>query len=201
MTASTISRLAGLVLAAALAVGPATATAQETEGMMGGYGMGPGMMGGHGGYGMGPGMMGGGYGYGMGPGMMGGYRGYGMGPGMMGGYGMGPGAMSGYSALKLSDEQRTKINKIRDQERKEHWAVMGHMLDAQSKLRDLYNTEKPDPKKVGAAYGELAKLRQQMIEAHVQAQNDIHDVLTKEQRDQLGNRCHGGWGPHGPAAH
>jgi hypothetical protein len=39
----------------------------------GGYGMGPGMMGGRGyGYGMGPGMMGGrGYGYGMGPGMMG----------------------------------------------------------------------------------------------------------------------------------
>ena len=51
-------------------------------GMMGGYGMGPGMMG----YGMGPGMMGG---YGMGPGMMG----YGMGPGMMGGYGMGSGMM------------------------------------------------------------------------------------------------------------
>ena len=63
----------------------------------GGYGMGPGMMGGRGyGYGMGPGMMGGqGYGYGMGPGMMGGRGyGYGMGPGMMGGqgygYGMGP---------------------------------------------------------------------------------------------------------------
>jgi len=66
----------------------------------GGYGMGPGMMGGRGyGYGMGPGMMGGqGYGYGMGPGMMGGRGyGYGMGPGMMGGrgygYGMGPGMM------------------------------------------------------------------------------------------------------------
>ena len=62
----------------------------------GGYGMGPGMMGGRGyGYGMGPGMMGGqgyGYGYGMGPGMMGGRGfGYGMGPGMMGpGYGYGP---------------------------------------------------------------------------------------------------------------
>ena len=66
----------------------------------GGYGMGPGMMGGRGyGYGMGSGMMGGqGYGYGMGPGMMGGRGyGYGMGPGMMGGqgygYGMGPGMM------------------------------------------------------------------------------------------------------------
>ena len=44
----------------------------------GGYGMGPGMMGGRGyGYGMGPGMMGGqGYGYGMGPGMMGPGQGY-----------------------------------------------------------------------------------------------------------------------------
>ena len=41
-----------------------------------------------GGHGMGSGMMGGGYG--MGPGMMGGY---GMGPGMMGGYGMSPGMM------------------------------------------------------------------------------------------------------------
>ena len=67
----------------------------------GGYGMGPGMMGGYGGYGygMGPGMMGGYGGYGMGPGMMGGYGGYGMGPGMMGGYGgygMGPGMMGNY---------------------------------------------------------------------------------------------------------
>jgi hypothetical protein len=45
-----------------------------------------------GGYGMGPGMMGGrGYGYGMGPGMMGGQGyGYGTGPGMMGGQGYGP---------------------------------------------------------------------------------------------------------------
>jgi hypothetical protein len=61
----------------------------------GGYGMGPGMMGGYGGYGygMGPGMMGGYGGYGMGPDMMGGGHGYGMGPGMMGGYGMGPGMM------------------------------------------------------------------------------------------------------------
>jgi hypothetical protein len=42
-------------------------------GPRGGYGMGPGMMGGQGGYGMGPGMMGGQGGYGMGPGMMGGY--------------------------------------------------------------------------------------------------------------------------------
>lgn len=67
----------------------------------GGYGMGPGMMGGQGyGYGMGPGMMGGrGYGYGMGPGTMGGQGyGYGMGPGMMGpGQGYGPSQQNPYA--------------------------------------------------------------------------------------------------------
>ncbi|MDW7771664.1 MAG: hypothetical protein SCH71_02125 [Desulfobulbaceae bacterium] len=63
-------------------------------GMMGGYGMGPGM-----GYGMGHGMMGG---YGMGPGM-----GYGMGHGMMGGYGMGPGMMGGYGSCPCPGAMRS----------------------------------------------------------------------------------------------
>jgi hypothetical protein len=64
---------------------------QMNPGMMGGYGMGPQMMGNYG-YGMGPQMMGG-YGYGMHPNMMGGS---GMHPNMMGGYGMHPNMMGGY---------------------------------------------------------------------------------------------------------
>ena len=138
---------------------------------------------------------GGGYGpYGMGPGMMGG--GYGMGPGMMGG---GYGALNG---LDLSDEQRAKIDKIFDTERKQHWAIMGQMFEEQNKLRDLYNADEPDPKKVGALYGQIAKLRQQMLETHVQASNQMQQVLTKEQREQLRQWRRGGWGwgPRGPAA-
>lgn len=129
------------------------------------------------------------YGYGMGPGMMGGYGGgYGMGPGMMGGYGAA-------GALNLSDKQRGQINEISDNERKQHWAVMGKMLDVQTKLRDLYTQDTPDPKKVGAVYGEIAKHQQQMIETHVQAQNQMQNVLTKEQREQLQQSRRGGWGP------
>lgn len=204
MRKSTISKLVGMTFAAALAATAATAWAQDADeyGGYGPYGMGPGMMGGYGGYGMGPGMMGGGYG--MGSGMMGGYGGMGM---MGGGYGMGPGMMGGYGALNgldLSDEQRSKIDKIFDAERKQHWSVMGKMMDEQNKLRDLYAQETPDPKKVGAVYGEIAKLRQQMIEAHVQASNQMQSVLTKEQREQLRQWNRGGWGqgwgPRGPAA-
>ena len=91
------------------------------------------------GYGwMGPGMM-----DGQGYGMMGGQ---GMGPGMMGGYGMGP-----YAMLSLSDDQRSKINKIHDAERKQHWAIMGKMMDVENKQRDLLAENEPDPKKAGAA--------------------------------------------------
>ena len=191
MRKSMISKLVGMTFAAALVVSAASAWAQDADeyGGYGPYGMGPGMMGGYGGYGMGPGMMGG---YG-GMGMMGG--GYGMGPGMMGGYG----ALNG---LDLSDEQRTKIDKIFDAERKQHWSVMGKMMDEQNKLRDLYAQETPDPKKVGAVYGEIAKLRQQMLETHVQASNQMQQVLTKEQREQLQQWRRGGWGwgPRGPAA-
>jgi len=213
MRKSIVSKLVGMTFAAALAASAATAWAQDADvyggygpygmgpGMMwGGGGYGPGMMGGYGGYGMGPGMMGGGYGYG--PGMMGGY---GMGPGMMGGgYGYGPGMMMGYGALHgldLSDEQRAKIDKIFDTERKQHWGIMGQMLEEQNKLRDLYNADQPDPKKVGAVYGQIAKLQQQMLETHVQASNQMQQVLTKEQREQLQQWRRGGWGwgPRGPA--
>ena len=207
MRKSMISKLVGMTFAAALVATAATAWAQDADeyGGYGPYGMGPGMMWGGGGYG--PGMMGGYGGYGMGPGMMGGYGGgYGMGPGMMGGgyggYGMGPGMM-GYGALNgldLSDEQRSKIDKIFDAERKQHWAIMGQMMEEQSKLRDLYSIDEPDPKKVGAVYGQIAKMRQQMLETHVQASNQVQQVLTKEQRDQLRQWNRGGWGPRGPAA-
>jgi Spy/CpxP family protein refolding chaperone len=87
--------------------------------------------------------------------------------------------------LDLSDEQRGKITKIQDDHRKKDWDVMGKIMDEQAKLRDLLNTDKPDPKKAGAVYGAIAKLRQQMVETQIDIQNRIYDVLSPEQRDQL----------------
>ena len=129
------------------------------------------------------------YGYGM-------MRGYGMGPGMMGGYGgLGP-----LGALNLSDAQRDRITKILEADRQQHWAVMGKMMDDADKLRELLAEERPDPKKVGALYGQISVLRQQIIVAHVQARNEVQNVLTAKQREQLQQWRRGawapGWGPH-----
>jgi Spy/CpxP family protein refolding chaperone len=149
-----------------------------------GYGMGPGMMGGYGpggGYGMGPGY-GRGYGYGMGPGMMGGYGrgyGYGMGPGGCGGYG------GGWSALKLSDEQRTKIDKILEDNARQRWELMGKMHEQGWKMRELYASGKADDAALKQAYDTMSAMRKSMFENNLEMRKKIDAVLTKEQREQL----------------
>ena len=167
-------------------------------GMMGGSeqecDMGPRMMGGHG-HGKGPGMMGGmmggsGYGPGMGAGMLGG-GGYGMGSGMMGGYGggygMGPGMMgyAGAPGLNLTDEQRAKAGKIHDASRKKMWGIMGGMLDASSKLRELFSASTRDRAAISAGYKQVAELRQQMFEVGLDTQEEFERILTADQRKQL----------------
>jgi Spy/CpxP family protein refolding chaperone len=191
-------------------------TPEQAQQMMGGYGygmgMGPGMMG-PGGMGMMGGMGPGGMGMmgGMGPGGMGMMGGMGSGGmGMMGGMGsgmmgMGPAGMGmmgmgPMGMLDLSDEQQSKVGEIMDATRKQQWDLMGRMMDEQSRLRDLYAQDKPDPKQVGAVYAKIFDLKRQMIENGVAAHNSMYDSLTSEQRDELKNRHRGmpGCGGYGP---
>ncbi len=171
--------LLAVLIAAAAAMVPALTQAQE-EGMD--YDDMMGMMGGTGMMSMGQGMCGMGGGAGM------------MGHGMMhGGMGMiGPVWM-----LDLSAEQRTKIHKIQDDLRKEHWIIMGKIMDEQAKLRDLYDEDTIDQKKIGAVYDSLFALRKQMILARLDAMNKIRGVLTKEQLEQLKKLRCGGMGMMG----
>lgn len=157
-------------------------------------------------YHMGPGMMGGGYGmgYGMGPGMMWdeNQMGRNMGPGMMGpygmgAYGMGPGMMGGrmwlLEELGLTDEQRSKINKIQDETRKLHWTMMGEMMDLQAEQRDLYAAPKRNSTAIDNTYKKLGQLQQKMYETHVEAQKRIEANLTQEQQEKLRKYSRRGW--------
>ena len=178
-----------LALPAAVAEADTGTSPEQMQEMMqqrGGYGMG-----------MGPGMMGG-------QGMMGGSGMMGMGAGMMGGGMMG---LHGLNMLDLGDEQRGKINAIHDKLRKQHWEVMGKMMDEHNALRDLYDAETLDGKKIGATYDRIFKLKRQMIDTGIKAHNEAVAVLTKEQREQLkqlrrgrgmGGPGMGGRGPMGP---
>ncbi|MGE5320474.1 MAG: Spy/CpxP family protein refolding chaperone [Hyphomicrobiaceae bacterium] len=175
-TARHFSRLAACTLALALSgMAPGLQAADQTSQSQSSpaYPYGPGMMGGYGGYGMGPGMMGGWGGYGMGPGMMGGYWG---------------------SMLDLTPEQQAKINKIQDETRKEHWALMGEMMNQQARLRDLNLAPKRDEAAINAVYKEFGKLQQQMYDSSIAAHKRMEAVLTKEQQEKLRSYWHRGWG-------
>ena len=132
-----------------------------------------GMMGG--GYGMGPGMMGGG-GYRMG--MMGGMDGMDMMGMMGGGYGH-------LAQLNLTDDQRAKINKLTDEERRKHWDTMGKIMDQRARLRDLYSADKPDSQSILKVQEQIDLLHRQMLGLHIDTQNKVEALLTPEQREQL----------------
>jgi len=99
---------------------------------------------------------------------------------MMGGMGMTP-----FSMLDLTEQQRTKINKVQDDLRKKNWNTMGKIMDEKARLRDLYAADKRDSKKIGAVYGRIFDLKRRMIEATITARNQQEAILTKEQRKQL----------------
>lgn len=180
--------------AAALGILGATAYAQpfaqrvhDEQGMMGGYGAGPGW-----------GMMGrpgsGRYGDGMGPGMMGGWGGHmgsgwggHMGPGMMGGWGghMGPGMMGGLRGLNLTNSQNEQVRKIEDETRRKNWELMGRMQDEMARQRDLWDGSKVDRAAVLASSKRMFELRQKMLENRLDAYEKVQGLLTPQQREQL----------------
>lgn len=119
-----------------------------------------------------------------------------MGGGMMAG-GMGPMGM-----LNLTDEQRAKVRKIEDDQRKKNRDLYGKIEDESLKLRDLYDTDMLDAKKISAVYDKIFDLKRQAIVAGIEAHNKARAVLTKEQQEQLksfrrGGMGMGGYGPRG----
>jgi len=105
----------------------------------------------------------------------------------------------GIRRLNLNDEQRKKFRAIKHQLKKDLWQLMGKMIDAKDNLRDLWDADKPDPAKVGAAYKDMFDLQRQAIELRVGARNKIYDMLSPEQREQFRSHhgSHGKGGHHG----
>lgn len=111
--------------------------------------------------------------------------GSGCGIGMAEGRGRGMIDLRQISMLDLTLEQRSRLNKIQYDLRKQHWALKGKILDEQAKLHDLYTADRPDAKKIGSVYGAIFDVRRQMIEARIEAANRARELLTREQIDML----------------
>ena len=117
------------------------------------------------------------------------YKRQGYGPG--GGYGPGAGALD---ALKLSDEQRDKIQTIQEEHRQKNWAAMGQLRSEMFKLRRMFNTDKVDANAVAEQQKKVDELRRQMLKSRIESYNQIEGVLTPEQRKQF-RQIHPWWLP------
>ena len=137
---------------------------------------------------MGGGMMGGGR---TDQGVMGGRRtdqGM-MGGGMMG-RGMGAGAL--VDDLGLSDEQRSKVQRIHDEARLKQWDLMGRMMQEEIRLRDAFGGPSTDRAASEKAFKQMNAVREQMFVARLDAQEKLEAALTPEQRTKLRQRVRGG---------
>ncbi|MHB1094492.1 Spy/CpxP family protein refolding chaperone [Thiobacillus sp.] len=153
----------------------------------GGYGMGPGMMGGMGagrGWGMMPwGMMGQ-----MGAGMHG--MGAGMGTGMMGGgYAPVPGQIPG-----LTSEQAQKLSQLQQEAQARNSSLAQQLWAAQDKLNLLLMNEKRDWSAIRAASQKILELQRQQHDAAIDLQQKVDGLLTDSQRQDMARSWRGyGW--------
>ncbi|SFU96182.1 Spy/CpxP family protein refolding chaperone [Halomonas korlensis] len=171
-----------LALALAASMGVAASGAVSAQGMQQGQGMQGGM---------GHGMMGGGQG-GMGSGMMmGGQSGMNSGM-MMGGQGgmmpcpmmSGMGGMSGMAGM-LDEEQQNSLREMRQEHRTSHFERMAEMMNLRDDMMLLMQAERPDPEEVKALHGQMATLHGEMMADKVRMHNQMQDLLTDEQREQM----------------
>jgi len=191
--------LAGIAVAAGLAVGTAIVYAAPPAG----YGPGSGGCAyGAGGGGYGPGMMGGGYGPGMmgygggprggyGPGQRGGY-----GPGMMGG-GYGPGAAAGAGPVEHMD---ARLAFLKDQfqitsDQQAAWDAYATQAKTQATTMQAFFSQEAAAAQTPAErieqHADRAKLRAEQMKAMSVAVKDLYAALTPEQK-AVADRYFGG---------
>lgn len=114
----------------------------------------------------------------------------GMGPGMMGGQGMGGGPMDdchsgGYSALKLSSEQRAKLDDIQRDLRRKQQELMSRMHKQDFHMHDPFALAGVDEATARKSFDAMSVAMKEMFEASLEAGKRMNAVLTDEQREQL----------------
>lgn len=190
-----------LVITGFLAFGPGPGTVGygpwHDWGRMGGWNDDPRGDGASGGYGMGPGMMGGigaGRGVGMPYGMMGqmgpGMPGMGMGFDMVGGgYAFMPGQLPG-----LSSEQSQQLSQLQQAAQTRNSSLAQQIWATHNKLNLLLMNEKRDWSAIRAASQTLFDLQRQQHDAAIDLQQKIDGVLTDSQRQEMARSWQGlGW--------
>jgi len=105
--------------------------------------------------------------------------------GMMQGKG-GPGAMMGL--LKLTDEQRTKMQDLHLTHQKEMIPLRSDLQKHQANMKLEVTAEKFNEGKVKSIQGEISKVMNEIASKSILHQRAVRDLLTPEQKKQFDTR-------------
>jgi Spy/CpxP family protein refolding chaperone len=108
--------------------------------------------------------------------------GVGLGCGMEFGRGMGPNAVAN---LKLSAEQATKIQALREAHLKKVIPLQNQLFSKRAELRLLWVQIVPDQDKIRTKHKKMSNLRDQIQETTTKYRLELRKALTPEQRAQL----------------
>ncbi len=123
-------------------------------------------------------------GWGRGPGMGGYGSGMAYGPGMRG---YGPGAPHGWGAgANLTLEQVQKMQALQEKFFKETVSTRNDLVTKRLELRTLWSQTNPDQEKILAKQKEINALKAQLQEKSIQNRLEARQILTPEQREQMG---------------
>jgi len=102
--------------------------------------------------------------------------------------------------MKLSNEQKTKIEALISENQKAIRPLKEKMFDKSVALRRLWSQANPDKDKITAAQKEVRILRDEMQDRVTAMRLEIRKILTPEQNEKLANSHWGrkpGFGPRG----
>ncbi len=123
-----------------------------------------------------------------------------------GGHEMGPGHMHEHGPmggmmerLKLTDEQRKKIEDIHYTHQKRAITERAELETARLDLAHLMGADPPDGRAINAQIDHLAQLRAGLAKERVSGMLEVRSLLTPDQRKEWREMHGGGWrGMHGP---
>ncbi|KAA3626141.1 MAG: hypothetical protein DWQ09_18120 [Proteobacteria bacterium] len=94
------------------------------------------------------------------------------------------GAVNPLAVLGLTNEQLQQLTEIGNAARDASLGTMKSMGEVAQKLPGMMMVPNPDPQAIGAMYGKMFALQQQLIEAAIATYNKQLAVFTKEQREK-----------------
>jgi len=110
---------------------------------------------------------------------------------MMGpGYGqgqMGPGYGQGQGGLNqlFDEEQRSAARELMQEHRPTRVERMNKMMELREEMFSLMQQERPNPDEVQTLNTRMAELQGEMMADQLRLHNQLQDLLTDEQRQQL----------------